>query len=261
MQAASEYPASAAAHHHNASGGAAAAASSLPRITKLPEDVQLEVRQLISTIQAYKAATDWDRIDEATRALDADCVYDSPFMYITGGRDRVRAVAKLLAPFAYTQFDPKLVHILMNTAERKAELEVEGTLRVVPRRYWFLPATWLLPSAIPIGGTVTLHVKSWNDKVSRVQERFTNIPVVIPRLFRWAAGWTVGTFGALAEPALRTLSDWYSTGYSTVQGGVEQVVQTHPQVAAAVSKAEEVRDKVAAGMESAKARIAGIVSE
>jgi hypothetical protein len=75
--ATSEHPSSAAAH---AGSGAGAAGSSVPKITKLPGDVQPEVWQLISTVQAYKAATDWDRIDEATRALDADCVYDSPFM-------------------------------------------------------------------------------------------------------------------------------------------------------------------------------------
>jgi hypothetical protein len=60
----------------------------------------------------------------------------------------------------------------MNSAARKAELEIEGTLRVVPRRYWFAPITWVLPSSIPLAGTVTLHVKSWNDKVSCVQERW-----------------------------------------------------------------------------------------
>ncbi|EFJ50880.1 hypothetical protein VOLCADRAFT_88263 [Volvox carteri f. nagariensis] len=253
--AASEYPSSTAAH----AGSAAASAS--PKITKLPEDVQPEVRQLISTVQAFKAATDWDRIDSATRALDADCVYDSPFMYITGGRDRVRAVAKLLAPFAYTEFDPKLVHITMNSAERKAELEVEGMLRVLPRRYWFAPVTWILPSSIPLGGTITLHVTSWNDKVSRIQERFTNIPVIIPRLVRWLAGWAMGSFGVVAEPALCTLNDWYTAGFTSVQGSMEQVVQQHPQAAAVISKAAEVRDKVATSAEAAKARVMSIVSE
>lgn len=59
----------------------------------------------------------------------------------------------------------------MNSAERKAQLDVEGTFNVVPRCYWFAPITWLLPSSVSLGGTITLHVKSWNDKVSRVQER------------------------------------------------------------------------------------------
>ncbi|GIL70389.1 hypothetical protein Vretifemale_1157, partial [Volvox reticuliferus] len=99
--------------------------SPLPKITKLPGDVQPEVQQLISMIRAYKAATDWDSIDETTRALDADCVYDLPFMYITGGRDRVRAVAKLLAPLGHTDFQPKLVHFLIDGASRTAELEME----------------------------------------------------------------------------------------------------------------------------------------
>ncbi len=60
---------------------------------------------------------------------------------------------------------PQLIRIGMNSAARKAEVEVDGTLRVVYRRYWFLPVTWLLPSSIPIEGTVSLDVKSWNDKV------------------------------------------------------------------------------------------------
>jgi hypothetical protein len=88
--------------------------------------------------------------------------------------------------------------------------------------------------------------------------RFTNLPVVIPRLFRWLAGWAVGTAGVLAEPALLTLQKWYTTGYDTVQGSAEQVAAQHPQVA---SKVEAVRNAVVSGVEGAKARVTGIVSE
>ncbi|GIL47360.1 hypothetical protein Vafri_4197 [Volvox africanus] len=218
------------------------AVSPSPKITKLPGDVQPEVHQLISMIKAYKAATDWDSIDETTRALDADCVYDMPFMYITGGRDRVRAVAKLLAPLGRTDFEPKLVHFLINGASRTAELEMEGTLHVMPRRYWFAPITWLLPP-IRIAGTITLRVKSWNDKVALVQERYSNIPVLIPRLVRWLAGCTMGALGMIAEPAVRTLYEWFMAGFNTVQSGVDHVAQQHPQPAAVAFKVKEMQDK------------------
>lgn len=51
-------------------------------------------------------------------------------------------------------------------------------------------------------------------------ERFANLPTVVPVAFRWLAGWAVGTFGAVAEPVLAQLYDWYSTGYDNVQGQV-----------------------------------------
>ncbi|KAG2501781.1 hypothetical protein HYH03_000281 [Edaphochlamys debaryana] len=240
-----------------ASGPASTAASSLPTVTKLPDDVSPEVRALIATVQRYKSATTWEEIDEATRALDADAVYDSPFMYISGGRDRVRAVAKLLAPFAYTEFTPRLVHILMHSAERKAQLDVDGTLTVIPRRHWWLPLSWFAPE-LPIQGTVSLTVKSWNDKVARVQERFANIPTAIPFIIRWLTGWGVGTFGAIAEPVLAQLAEWYSTGYSTVQGGVEQV-SAHPAVASAASRLEDLKGSVASGVDAVKGKVAGVV--
>ncbi|KXZ47411.1 hypothetical protein GPECTOR_35g849 [Gonium pectorale] len=228
-------------------------------VSKLPNEVTPEVQQLIQTIRDYKSATEWERIDEATRALDTDCVYDSPFMYITGGRDRVRAVAKLLAPFAHTEFEPKLVRILMDSASRKAEMEVDGTLRVVPHRYWFLPATWFIPT-LPIEGTVSMHVKSWNDKVARVEERFFNLPTIIPLPFRWVAGWLTSTAGILMEPALRTLSDWTATGRGMVEGGTEAAVR-HPAVATVVGKAEELKESVAGTVGAAKAKVVGLVSE
>ncbi len=51
-------------------------------------------------------------------------------------------------------------------------------------------------------------------------EHFANLPTVVPVAFRWLAGWAVGTFGAVAEPVLAQLYDWYSTGYDNVQGQV-----------------------------------------
>ncbi|PNH05783.1 Choline dehydrogenase [Tetrabaena socialis] len=142
----------------------------------------------------------------------------------------------------------------MNETARKGVVEVDGTLRIVPRRYWFLPYSWFLPSAVPLEGTVTMHIKSWNDKVARVQERFFNIPTIIPVPVRWLVGWAVGTAGVLSEPALAQLYDWYSAGYSGVQGGVEQALQSAP-VAAAVEKAEGLRGSVAEGVQAAKAKV------
>ncbi|GLI58860.1 hypothetical protein VaNZ11_000625 [Volvox africanus] len=252
--AAPEYPASAAPPSGKID------VSPSPKITKLPGDVQPEVQQLISTIKAYKAATDWDRIDETTRALDADCVYDLPFMYITGGRDRVRAVAKLLALLGRTDFEPKLVHFLINSTARTAELEMEGTLHVIPRRYWFAPITWLLPP-IRIAGTITLRVKSLNDQVALVQERYSNIPVLIPRLVRWFAGWTIGALGVIAEPTGRTLYTWFMAGYNTVQSGGDHVAQQHPQAAAVASKVKEIQDKAVTEVAAVRERVAATTSE
>lgn len=215
---------------------------SIPKIVKLPDEVQPEVRALINKIRDYKGATNWSEIDAATSVLDEDAVYDSPFMYITGGRDRVRAVAKLLSPFAYTEFEPKVVRIGINNSTRMAELELDGTLRVNPRRYWFLPLTLFLPS-IPIEGTVGLRVKSWNDKVSRVEERFFNLPNFVPVAFRWLAGFTTGTFGAITEPVLLQLWEWYKTGYATVEQGAHQVISSEP-VSAALDKAAGVKDTI-----------------
>ncbi|PNW75139.1 hypothetical protein CHLRE_12g514350v5 [Chlamydomonas reinhardtii] len=236
------------------SDGAAAARTS---VAKVPTDVQPEIARLVQTFSSYKAAGDWAAIDGATRPLDEDCVYDSPFMYISGGRDRVRAVAKLLAPLAYTEFEPKLVRVCMDNTGREAEVEVDGTLRVVPRKYWWAPVTWFLPSSVPVDGTVTVRVKSWNDKVSLLKERFANIPTP-PVLLRWLAGWGAGTTGVIMEPLIYKLYEWFSAGYSSVQGGVDQVSR-YPAVAKAVDAADGMRENLAATADSVKAKAAGLV--
>ncbi len=51
-----------------------------PCVAKVPADVQPEISRLLQTVQNFKAASDWAAIDGATRPLDEDCVYDSPFM-------------------------------------------------------------------------------------------------------------------------------------------------------------------------------------
>lgn len=61
------------------SDGAAAARTS---VAKVPTDVQPEIARLVQTFSSYKAAGDWAAIDGATRPLDEDCVYDSPFMCV-----------------------------------------------------------------------------------------------------------------------------------------------------------------------------------
>ncbi|KAG2445641.1 hypothetical protein HXX76_000251 [Chlamydomonas incerta] len=241
----------------HAAGAHPGPAASKPCVSKVPSDVQPEIAKLLHTFSSYKAAGDWAAIDGATRPLDEDCVYDSPFMYITGGRDRVRAVAKLLAPLAYTEFEPKLVRVCMDNAGREAEVEVDGTLRVVPRKYWWAPLTWFLPSSVPVDGTVTVRVKSWNDKVSLLKERFANIPTP-PVLLRWLAGWGAGTTGVIAEPLIYKLYEWFTAGYSSVQGGVEQVSR-YPAVAKAVDATDGVRESLAAAADTVKAKAAGVV--
>lgn len=245
----------------------AAGSGNLPMVVKVAEDVSPEVRALIDTIQNYKSAIDWDRIDEATSLLDDDAVYDSPFMFIPGGRERIRAVAKLLAPFAYAEFKPKVARIVMNSAERKAELEFDGTLDIIPRRYWWAPVTWFLPSHIPVEGTVGIHVKSWNDKIARVYERYFNIPTLMPLPVRWMNGWFWGVVAQLSEPALRTVLDSFQTGYIRVEDtgrhvatgavhGLEKVGASGPVQAVASKLPEGIKNTVAGGMQ----RVSGMVT-
>ncbi len=75
--AVSDYPKGAAPN-----GTPSASGSAYPKVAKLPEDIQPEVRALVARLQDYKAATEWGAIDDATTILDDDAVYDSPFMWV-----------------------------------------------------------------------------------------------------------------------------------------------------------------------------------
>lgn len=87
----SEYPKGAAPN-----GTPSATGSAYPKVAKLPEDIQPEVRALVGRLQDYKAATEWGAIDDATSILDDDAVYDSPFMWVRllGGQHHVHTVGR-----------------------------------------------------------------------------------------------------------------------------------------------------------------------
>eukprot|EP00882_Tetradesmus_deserticola_P000028 GHRQ01000029.1.p1 GENE.GHRQ01000029.1~~GHRQ01000029.1.p1 ORF type:complete len:558 (+),score=216.73 GHRQ01000029.1:166-1674(+) len=167
--------------------------------TYIPGQWPAGVNRVVSNVLALFEASTMSEHCAPMPILAKNVVWDAP-PFLLSRKGSVRVSAYLFKFIAKQRFVPSLVQV-RRVGMNSHLVEVSGTLLVYPRRTILLPATLLLPEAIPVRSTISIGVNGSLDTgmVELVAVKWHNLPS-LPNFMRAGNGLAFGTVPHLLEP-------------------------------------------------------------